>query len=112
MGERTEVVKRGEVALNELRLSVSTRADEARIDRVRLAMLALDGEQADAKSARDALVEALEKLSRQVERHVESCRVWLPDHACAECVPGGEILVPGFRCGRHAAPAALKLAKS
>jgi hypothetical protein len=28
---------------------------------------------------------------------------WPKDHACAECVPGGEIVVPGFRCAVHLA---------
>lgn len=35
----------------------------------------------------------------------------LPDHACAECVPGGPIVDPGFRCREHAARAALAKAK-
>src|SRR5512137_695391 len=35
----------------------------------------------------------------------------LPDHACAECVPGGPIVVPGFRCREHAARAALAKSK-
>jgi hypothetical protein len=30
------------------------------------------------------------------------------DHACAECIPGGSIVVPGFRCVPHEARAALE----
>lgn len=67
---------------------------------------------ADAKQA--VLVEALAKLVRQVDRHAASVfgRAWMPDHACRECVPRGEIVVEGFRCGLHLARAALKEAGS
>lgn len=30
-----------------------------------------------------------------------------PDHACAECVPGGPIVIAGFQCAKHATLAAL-----
>jgi hypothetical protein len=32
---------------------------------------------------------------------------WLPDHACAECVVFGELIVTGFRCVYHEAKAYL-----
>jgi hypothetical protein len=57
--------------------------------------------------ARDALA----KLSKGVEWMIAAGKVnWPLDHACAECVPGGEIVVPGFQCGRHAALSALSAA--
>ena len=31
----------------------------------------------------------------------------MPDHACAQCVPGGDITIPGFVCGQHVAQALL-----
>jgi len=34
-------------------------------------------------------------------------REWRPDHACGECVPGGEIVRDGFRCAYHEALALL-----
>lgn len=46
---RVSIVRRAEVALRELDLSVTTQADKRRIDRVRQAMRALDDEQADIK---------------------------------------------------------------
>lgn len=33
--------------------------------------------------------------------------IWMPDHACKQCKPGSEIVVPGFKCGLHAARAVL-----
>ena len=33
-----------------------------------------------------------------------------PDHACEQCVPGGDIVIPGFVCGQHVALALLKAA--
>jgi hypothetical protein len=33
------------------------------------------------------------------------------DHACKECVPHGESVMPGFLCVKHFAPKALALAK-
>ena len=54
---------------------------------------------ADCWRARVSELEGvLTKLERQTRDHD-----FLPDHACAECVPTGEIIVPGFQCGRHAA---------
>lgn len=41
----------------------------------------------------------------------EASAAWYPggvfpkDHACAECVPGGDIVIEGFRCSWHAAVA-------
>jgi hypothetical protein len=34
----------------------------------------------------------------------------LPDHACAECVPGGELVKAGFQCVYHEALAATETA--
>lgn len=51
MADRRAVVKRGELALKELELSVTTKADKARIDRVWRAFRALDEEQASANAA-------------------------------------------------------------
>lgn len=52
---------------------------------------------------------ALEKLSRQVEMHYhpDFSRRFYPDHACGECVPGGEAVRDDFKCGRHEALAVL-----
>lgn len=56
----------------------------------------------------EARREALASLSKRVEQDIASKDYrYLPDHACAECVPGGEILIEGFRCGRHGALALL-----
>lgn len=57
---------------------------------------------ADLWAAAPDLLEALASLERQTRDHR-----FMPDHACAECVPNSEILVAGFQCGRHAARALL-----
>lgn len=41
----------------------------------------------------------LKRWARWIVRRGEN----LPDHACNECVPGGEIVKPGFRCVFHEA---------
>lgn len=48
-------------------------------------------------AARTLLVE---KLARWISNHATDMP---PDHACAECVPGGPIVIVGHRCGRHEA---------
>ena len=40
---------------------------------------------------------------RQLAHWIGNRGQGLPDHACNECVPGGEIVVPGFVCGFHKA---------
>jgi hypothetical protein len=58
--------------------------------------------------ARIQLRTALVKLAGQMDSAI--CRgAPVPvDHACAECIPWGTILITGFRCGRHATPSALR----
>lgn len=62
---------------------------------------------ATALDAMPQLVDALESLVKQFDRNGVR---FLPDHACAECVPESEMLVAGFLCGNHAARAALRKA--
>lgn len=87
-----EAVAAMEVVLNDLaqRLGVSARPKEPE-------MLA------DAiETLRDAQV-ALLALSRHVEREFSHGRGWLPDHACARCVPHSDMILDGFACARHGA---------
>jgi len=49
-----------------------------------------------------ALLEERELLLRAILRNGPS-----KDHACSECIPGGPIVVAGFRCDYHHARAAL-----
>lgn len=66
----------------------------------------LEAAEKRAEQAEEAALKAgnlVRALSRQIEREISRGRLWQPDHACAECVPDGEILIPGFRCARHAA---------
>lgn len=70
------------------------------------------GEQIAALKAENAtLRESLDKLSARLEREIVSADGpqiwWLPDNACAECVPDGGMVKEGFQCCRHAARAAL-----
>lgn len=44
------------------------------------------------------------KMARWIIQH---CDHWRGDHACAECFPGGENIVEGFRCAVHVANSAL-----
>jgi hypothetical protein len=47
-----------------------------------------------------------ERLARWITRHAADFPDWIRrDHACAECVPGGEMVQPGFRCAMHTAAA-------
>jgi len=50
----------------------------------------------------DARVLALH-LAKWIADHPST----MPDHACAQCVPGGDITIPGFVCGQHVAQALL-----
>lgn len=43
------------------------------------------------------------KMARWIIQH---CDHWSGDHACAECFPGGENIVEGFRCAVHVANSA------
>jgi len=45
------------------------------------------------------LTAEVEQMASWIVRHGQK----VTDHACADCLPGGEILVHGFRCGWHAA---------
>jgi len=47
-----------------------------------------------------AVCEALKLADTWILQHSERA---LPDHACAQCVPGGESVVAGFTCAVHAA---------
>lgn len=73
----------------------------------------LRGRIADLEVERADLRAALSGFVRESDRHEERRlsmpdavfrpRWWATDHACAECVPGGEIVIAGFRCALHAA---------
>lgn len=43
------------------------------------------------------------KLARYIVETAHRMLGRVVDHACAQCVPGGEIVVPGFRCALHLA---------
>lgn len=52
------------------------------------------------KDARIAeLTAEVEQMASWIVRHGQK----VTDHACAECLPDGEILIHGFRCGWHTA---------
>ena len=59
-----------------------------------------------AKRSKGALVDLVTWLLIEREtlaRWIGYCRELRPDYACAECVPSGPIVIPGFRCGYHVA---------
>jgi len=94
-----------------------------------LALLAHYVEEADARvleaQGLRARVAELEAALRSANRWIVMCardqetvieldgterrqpRIW--DHACAECIPDGELVIAGFRCAVHAARAALEV---
>lgn len=85
--------------------------DEDDLDRTALDIVAdaINEQHEAAVAAREAnLVAALRKLSRQVEQHHQHHSRFYLDHACGQCVPGGEAVRDDFLCGRHEALAALK----
>lgn len=82
--ERKKLVKRGEAALHALALSVSTKADHARVDLVRRAMLALDGEQADTKHVNDALAAVAKDWLNVLDSDGTECTC-LPGDICPRC---------------------------
>jgi hypothetical protein len=48
------------------------------------------------------------KLARWIARQHENDKPFpwnVYDHACAECIPGGPLVSPGFRCAVHVARA-------
>jgi len=51
-----------------------------------------------AKSLEDSRV-----LSLQMAKWIVSHKPTAPDHACARCIPDGDVVVPGFVCGYHIA---------
>lgn len=74
---------------------------------MQVAALTARAEKAEAE--RDAAVAhaaALVLLSKQSEMAHET-HPFLPDWACAACRPESDMLIAGFRCGRHAARDAL-----
>lgn len=48
-------------------------------------------------------VEALRKDADKMARYIVNHGRDLPDHACAQCVPHGDMLIAGFVCGYHRA---------
>lgn len=68
----------------------------------------LDRVTAQRDRYREALANLYTKLKRTLDDGGRGGPIWwLPDHACVECVPNGDILVEGFLCAEHAASAAL-----
>ena len=43
------------------------------------------------------------EMTLKFARYIVSLGYQTRDHACSECVPGGEIVVPGFVCAYHEA---------
>ena len=56
--KRIEIVRKAEVALGELRLSILTKADLKRVARIEKGLKALDDEQAEAKEILEKVLEA------------------------------------------------------
>lgn len=90
-----------------------TRADTAEAEVDRLKGYMTPG-QVEADSHIKDLLERWKESKAEVERlrgwllshHPDRPPLW--DHACAECVPGGPIVKPGFVCVWHEARAALR----
>ncbi len=59
---------------------------------------------AKLRSDNERLKRVLGVMSDRIESLIQrEPGVWLPDHACEECVPWSAHIQPGFRCCRHAA---------
>lgn len=69
------------------------------LDSLQCTIEALDA----ATTERDRLSDRLDDAYRFILQHADKMTV--TDHACAQCVPRGEIVVPGFVCVRHLAEA-------
>lgn len=117
VAERDSAIARAEKAERE--------RDEVLIERDELVDVEIDfaeveRERDEARAHAAELVEALDGLFVEYDILVNAgskyaLTYWvdrLPDHACAECIPGGPIVKPGFRCREHAARAALAKAKA
>jgi hypothetical protein len=78
---------------------------DAALARADAAESALATARREAQEAREALALAdrwvLNRADEEVRRAAPFPVIW--DHACAECIPGGPLLTPGFRCAIHAA---------
>jgi ribosomal protein S27AE len=61
----------------------------------------------DALAARVRGLEGFVREARSVAvrllRHIDHEDVRVNDHACARCVPGGEMVIDGFVCDQHQA---------
>lgn len=64
----------------------------------------------DLIKAKDAEIDRLRGVLASADRWIIQRGRDLPDHACSECVPGGEMVVPGWLCAYHAAKARAALA--
>lgn len=77
--------------------------DELSIERDWLLEHGRSVEEAEAMQAAPAAFTALRALSREYEWARINYRVTNVDHACRECVPHSNMLIPGFQCARHLA---------
>jgi hypothetical protein len=61
----------------------------------------------EAQEATEALGLANRWILQRAEERERDAKPWpvVWDHACAECIPGGPLVTPGFRCAVHAARA-------
>lgn len=106
--------EKAEAALDELEAKVHAeetphrtrmRLAEAHLTEAHAAIAANDARHAEAIAAVRARAEHAEAELNALAKYITQlpAREYRHDHACAECVPGGPVVVAGFRCAVHIA---------